>query len=144
REPDPAEPERRREIPYGRAAVGDGRGAKCAAFVEGGQARGEDLDRVASRDEPLRELPEGVDRAPERLCRAIGWGREEYSQSHRQGRTLTSSPVAAPGVRPNILIINQYYWPGLEATAQLLTELAEDLTTDFDVTVITSVLYQHE
>src|SRR5207247_3812239 len=40
--------------------------------------------------------------------------------------------------------INQYYWPGVEATANLLTQLAEDLAGDFDVTVVTGHLHGHE
>jgi glycosyltransferase involved in cell wall biosynthesis len=39
--------------------------------------------------------------------------------------------------RPRILVLNQYYWPGVEATANLLTELCEALAVDHDVTVIT-------
>src|SRR6185312_15076617 len=45
--------------------------------------------------------------------------------------------------RPRLLIINQYYWPGVEATASLLAQLAEDLTDDFDVTVLTGALHGH-
>jgi colanic acid biosynthesis glycosyl transferase WcaI len=36
--------------------------------------------------------------------------------------------------------LNQYYWPGVEATGQLLTDLCEALAEDFDVTVITGAL----
>jgi glycosyltransferase involved in cell wall biosynthesis len=36
--------------------------------------------------------------------------------------------------------LNQYYWPGVEATGQLLTDLCEALAADFDVTVITGAL----
>jgi glycosyltransferase involved in cell wall biosynthesis len=46
-------------------------------------------------------------------------------------------------VPPRLLIINQYYWPGVEATANLLTELAEDFAADFDVTVVTADLHGH-
>lgn len=46
-------------------------------------------------------------------------------------------------VPPRLLIINQYYWPGVEATANLLTELAEDLAAEFDVTVVTGELHGH-
>jgi glycosyltransferase involved in cell wall biosynthesis len=46
--------------------------------------------------------------------------------------------------RPRLLVINQYYWPGVEATANLLTELAEDLAEEFDVTVVTGELHGHE
>jgi glycosyltransferase involved in cell wall biosynthesis len=38
--------------------------------------------------------------------------------------------------RQRILVLNQYYWPGVEATANLLTELCEALAPDYDVTVI--------
>jgi colanic acid biosynthesis glycosyl transferase WcaI len=47
-------------------------------------------------------------------------------------------------VPPRLLIINQYYWPGVEATANLLTELAEDLADEFEVTVVTGHLHGHE
>src|SRR4051794_7577555 len=43
-----------------------------------------------------------------------------------------------------LLVLNQYYWPGVEATAQLLTDLCEALAEDADVTVITGVLHGHE
>jgi putative colanic acid biosynthesis glycosyltransferase WcaI len=46
--------------------------------------------------------------------------------------------------KPRLLVLNQYYWPGVEATAQLLTELCEALTEDVDVTVVTGVLHGHE
>lgn len=39
--------------------------------------------------------------------------------------------------RPHLLVLNQYYWPGVEATANLLTELCEALAATHDVTVIT-------
>ena len=35
-----------------------------------------------------------------------------------------------------LLVLNQYYWPGPEATAQLLTELCEGLAHAYDVTVV--------
>jgi putative colanic acid biosynthesis glycosyltransferase WcaI len=37
---------------------------------------------------------------------------------------------------PRLLVLNQYYWPGPEATAQLLTELCEGLAEAYDVTVV--------
>ena len=49
---------------------------------------------------------------------------------------------AAP--RPRILVLNQYYWPGVEATAHLLTELCEALASDYEVEVVTGVLHGHE
>jgi glycosyltransferase involved in cell wall biosynthesis len=36
-----------------------------------------------------------------------------------------------------LLVINQYYWPGVEASGRLLAELCEALAGDFDVTVVT-------
>jgi colanic acid biosynthesis glycosyl transferase WcaI len=45
---------------------------------------------------------------------------------------------------PRILVLNQYYWPGVEATAHLLTELCEALAEDYDVEVITGALHGHE
>ena len=32
--------------------------------------------------------------------------------------------------KPRLLVLNQYYWPGVEATAQLLTDLCEALAED--------------
>jgi colanic acid biosynthesis glycosyl transferase WcaI len=46
--------------------------------------------------------------------------------------------------RPRVLVLNQYYWPGVEATAQLLTELCEELAKGADVKVVTGVLHGHE
>ena len=39
-----------------------------------------------------------------------------------------------------LLVLNQYYAPGIEATAQLLTELCEGLASEYDVTVVTGRL----
>ncbi len=46
--------------------------------------------------------------------------------------------------RPRLLVLNQYYWPGVEATAQLLTELCEALAEEYEVEVVTGVLHGHE
>ena len=46
--------------------------------------------------------------------------------------------------RLRLLVFNQYYWPGYEATAHLLAELCEGLAQDFDVTVITGRLHGRE
>jgi glycosyltransferase involved in cell wall biosynthesis len=43
-------------------------------------------------------------------------------------------------MKPRLLVLNQYYWPGVEATAHLLAELCEALSEDFDVTVVTGRL----
>ncbi len=42
--------------------------------------------------------------------------------------------------KPRLLVLNQYYWPGVEATAYLLSQLCEALVDDFDVTVVTGRL----
>ena len=46
--------------------------------------------------------------------------------------------------RPRLLVLNQYYWPGVEATAQLLTELCEALADEYEIRVLTGVLHGHE
>lgn len=46
-------------------------------------------------------------------------------------------------MRPRILVLNQYYKPGVEATANLLADLCESLAADFDVTVVTGRLLGH-
>ena len=46
--------------------------------------------------------------------------------------------------RQRLLVLNQYYWPGVEATANLLTELCEGLASAYDVEVLTGVLHEHE
>lgn len=38
--------------------------------------------------------------------------------------------------RPRVLVLNRSYWPDVEATGQLLTELCEDLSRHYRVTVI--------
>jgi glycosyltransferase involved in cell wall biosynthesis len=35
-----------------------------------------------------------------------------------------------------LLVLNQYYWPGIEATAQLLTDLCEGLADRYEITVV--------
>jgi colanic acid biosynthesis glycosyl transferase WcaI len=42
--------------------------------------------------------------------------------------------------RPRVLVLNQYYWPGVEATAHLLSQLCSALAEEFDVTVVTGRL----
>ena len=52
--------------------------------------------------------------------------------------------MTEPASRPRLLVFNQYYWPGVEATARLLTELCESLASEYEVTVITGRLLGHE
>ncbi len=49
-----------------------------------------------------------------------------------------------PVRRPRLLVLNQYYWPGVEATAHLLTDLCEGLAGVFDIRVLTGILHDHE
>jgi colanic acid biosynthesis glycosyl transferase WcaI len=44
------------------------------------------------------------------------------------------------GGRPRLLVFNQYYWPGREATAQLLAELCSSLSNEYAITVVTGRL----
>jgi glycosyltransferase involved in cell wall biosynthesis len=52
--------------------------------------------------------------------------------------------VAAQPNKPRLLVLNQYYWPGVEATAQLLTDLCEALADEYEIRVLTGVLYGHD
>ena len=45
--------------------------------------------------------------------------------------------MTEPARRPRLLVFNQYYWPGVEATAHLLSELCAALAQEFAVTVVT-------
>jgi colanic acid biosynthesis glycosyl transferase WcaI len=42
--------------------------------------------------------------------------------------------------KPRLLVLNQYYAPAYESTAHLLAQLCEDLTSDFEVTVVTGMV----
>lgn len=54
--------------------------------------------------------------------------------------SIHKSPAGCPtgdrSAGPRILILNRSYWPDAEATGQLLTELCEDLASDFEMTVV--------
>jgi glycosyltransferase involved in cell wall biosynthesis len=52
--------------------------------------------------------------------------------------------VAAYPDKPRLLVLNQYYWPGVEATAQLLTDLCEALADEYEIRVLTGMLHGHE
>ena len=45
--------------------------------------------------------------------------------------------------KPRLLVLNQYYWPGLEATAYLLSQLLAALSDEFEITVVTGRLAVH-
>ena len=60
------------------------------------------------------------------------------------GPSGTAERLALAPVKPRLLVLNQYYWPGVEATANLLTDLCEALADEFDVRVVTGVLHGHE
>lgn len=51
--------------------------------------------------------------------------------------------MSKPARKPRLLVLNQYYWPGVEATAQLLAQLCTALAEDFDVRVVTGRLRSH-
>jgi colanic acid biosynthesis glycosyl transferase WcaI len=48
--------------------------------------------------------------------------------------------TASRRVRPRVLVFNQYYWPGLEATAYLLSDLSAALADEFEITVVAGTL----
>jgi colanic acid biosynthesis glycosyl transferase WcaI len=67
--------------------------------------------------------------------------------SGSSGARLRRAGAAAGEGRPQrqtLLVLNQYYWPGVEATAQLLAQLCEALAEDYEVTVVTGHLFGHE
>src|SRR5437763_5790996 len=83
------------------------------------------------------------------MCMRSGTTRRLPSGSVRSCSSRLPLPVVSrpPGTsdvqprrRPRLLVLNQYYWPGVEATAHLLAELCEALSDDFDVTVVTGRL----
>lgn len=47
-------------------------------------------------------------------------------------------------MKRRVLVLNQYYAPGIEATAQLLAQLCEALAEDFEVTVVTGHVRGHD
>ncbi len=52
-------------------------------------------------------------------------------------------PLAEPTQqerRARLLVLNQYYWPAVEATGQLLSQLCAGLAEDFEITVVTGVV----
>jgi colanic acid biosynthesis glycosyl transferase WcaI len=57
----------------------------------------------------------------------------------RSFNTMTMPDGERPAKR-RLLVLNEYYWPGVEATAQLLSQLCEDLAEQFEITVITGAL----
>jgi len=56
----------------------------------------------------------------------------------------TNETPADTHARPRLLVLNQYYWPGVEATAHLLTDLCEALADEYEIRVLTGVLHGHE
>jgi colanic acid biosynthesis glycosyl transferase WcaI len=57
---------------------------------------------------------------------------------------VTLCALVAASARPRLLVLNQYYHPGVEATAHLLTELCESLADEYSITVITGRLHNRE
>ncbi len=62
-----------------------------------------------------------------------------HSRTTGWGHLLTESLDV--GGRPRLLVLNQYYRPGVEATANLLADLCEALAMQYDVTVVTGRLH---
>jgi len=65
----------------------------------------------------------------------------------RSGRPVTPPDVTVRTVasaKTRLLVLNQYYWPGVEATAHLLSQLCEALADEFDITVVTGHLHGHD
>ena len=63
--------------------------------------------------------------------RATFWICAFLVPARRAERRERERPAAA------LLVLNQYYWPGVEATAHLLSELCAALADEFDITVVT-------
>jgi glycosyltransferase involved in cell wall biosynthesis len=61
---------------------------------------------------------------------------ETYLQSVIKNKGTATRGHGVHDKRPRVLFLNRSYWPDAEATGQLLTELCEDLTPKFNVTVI--------
>src|SRR5439155_27313749 len=107
----------------------------CRRRLAGGAKR----DRPRARGRLLRcppRRPRARRRPVVRLFR-----REHGDDEHLDLRVPARSRYCAAGMsRPRVLVLNQYYWPGVEATAHLLSQLCSALAEDFDVTVVTGRL----
>src|SRR3954463_12403325 len=66
--------------------------------------------------------------------------RKGHCDRRAERRAAASRVARVSPPRRRLLVLNQYYWPGVEATAHLLTELCEALAADYDVTVVTGRL----
>ena len=101
---------------------------------------------VAAPNQALVQFACHPDRAAERERRPVGRRAEEHAERpvevrHRPDVSLADvHENGKDATRPRLLVLNQYYWPGVEATAHLLSELCEALAEDYDVTVVTGRL----
>src|SRR5262249_5379522 len=80
-------------------------------------------------------------------CARVSQRRDRASRRSSRGRTCPRCrrrSTNGRSRRPRLLVLNQYYWPGIEATAQLLTELCEALAEEIAVRVVTGILHGHE
>src|SRR5205085_579955 len=66
--------------------------------------------------------------------------REHRDDEHLDLLFLARSSRVSRMSRPRVLVLNQYYWPSVEATAHLLSQLCSALAEEFDVTVVTGRL----
>jgi colanic acid biosynthesis glycosyl transferase WcaI len=55
---------------------------------------------------------------------------------HRMEFNVEVPDGKSPRGLPRVLFLNRSYWPDAEATGQLLTELCEDLSGQFEITVV--------
>ena len=80
-----------------------------------------------------------------RLRRNLGATGRVRENARKIAWKLVRADVASACVsRPRLLVLNQYYRPGVEATANLLADLCESLAADYEVTVVTGRLQGRE
>ena len=94
--------------------------------------RNEDLAGGAADLHDLRREPSPAAR---RRRQALRWlhasSPRESAQGRLEARSARSVACADGRPRPHILVLNQYYKPGVEATANLLADLCESLAEEF-------------
>ena len=104
--------------------------------------------RRSARSRPTRSCAghRASARASSHATGATGRASRDSSRPFARPSEIEASllRVADGSERKRILVLNQYYWPGVEATAHLLTELCEALAEDYEVEVVTGVLHGHE
>ena len=123
-DPHPAEAERRAEVMHANPVHVRRRRARARTPAELDERRRPDIDLVPPGGELTGERaedPRPARRTTEQASRPASRMRSAPAQ------TLACATLPATTARPHLLVFNQYYWPGVEATAHLLTELCEAL-----------------